>query len=234
MNFEKINGRHLVIGVPSYDGKILVDWIASYTQLVLDALDYGISVELEPVLCNALIANARNTIIKKFLDRKFATDLLFIDADIVWKSEDVFKLLEHVVEFDFVAALYCKKQDPAKFFIDLALKDNNMLDTTESGLMECNTVPTGFMMITKNVITKMIESYPDLKYTTSEENPIEMYGLFEDRVLDHRYYGEDIVFCKRWTNIGGRIWMDPRIHLDHIGLKRYNYSFAEYVGLKNV
>lgn len=36
------------------------------------------------------------------------------------------------------------------------------------------------------------------------------------------YMSEDYVFAQRWRDIGGRIWMDPRIRVGHIG--RYNYS----------
>jgi len=36
------------------------------------------------------------------------------------------------------------------------------------------------------------------------------------------YLSEDFTFAKRWKKIGGKIWLDPRISLGHIG--RYTYE----------
>ena len=30
-------------------------------------------------------------------------------------------------------------------------------------------------------------------------------------------YGEDLAFCKRFTDIGGKIYADPAVQLGHIG-----------------
>ena len=88
-------------------------------------------------------------------------------------------------------------------------------------------------MISKDVILKMIDYYKDSEYITKEENPEILYGLFEDKVIDGRFYGEDIIFCKKWKEMGGRIWIDPKIDLIHVGVKHYDYTFTDFVGLKD-
>jgi hypothetical protein len=34
---------------------------------------------------------------------------------------------------------------------------------------------------------------------------------------DRRYLSEDYTFCRRWQEIGGDIWLDPSISLNHYG-----------------
>ena len=84
----------------------------------------------------------------------------------------------------------------------------------------------------------MIDSYPDLKYednasveaserTQRLTKDIPMndysYGLFNPINEDNKNYGEDNSFCKRWRDIGGKIWVDPKMSIGHIG--KYNYKF---------
>jgi len=35
--------------------------------------------------------------------------------------------------------------------------------------------------------------------------------------VDRRYLSEDYTFCRRWQEIGGDIWLDPSISLNHYG-----------------
>ena len=50
-----------------------------------------------------------------------------------------------------------------------------------------------------------------------------MYALF-DCIIDpesKRYLSEDYTFCRRWQQIDGAIWLDPRVALNHVG----HYTF---------
>ena len=32
-----------------------------------------------------------------------------------------------------------------------------------------------------------------------------------------RYLSEDYAFCRRWQKLGGDVWLDPLVKLDHVG-----------------
>lgn len=86
---------------------------------------------------------------------------------------------------------------------------------------------TGFMCIKKEVIQEMFDKLPETKYNNdlNIDNKFEpfMYALF-DCIIDpesKRYLSEDYTFCRRWQQMGGEIWLDPRVALNHVG----HYTF---------
>lgn len=93
----------------------------------------------------------------------------------------------------------------------------------DKNLTEVKHVATGFMLIQRDTITKMSEAYSSTKYTDDvnflipEENKY-AYALFDCGVIDDHYYSEDWMFCNRWTNLGGKIWIDVTINLAHTGI----------------
>lgn len=86
---------------------------------------------------------------------------------------------------------------------------------------------TGFMCIRRDVIQQMFDKYPDLKYNNdiNVDKRFEqyMYALF-DTMIDpesRRYLSEDYTFCRRWQQMGGEVYLDPRTALNHVG----HYTF---------
>ena len=51
------------------------------------------------------------------------------------------------------------------------------------------------------------------------------YALFDCAVENGHYLSEDWLFCNRWTNLGGKIFIDVSINLTHTGIEDYNGSY---------
>jgi len=104
----------------------------------------------------------------------------------------------------------------------------NQIDIQEN-VAEVKHVPTGFMMIQRNTIEKMMEAYTSTKYTDDvgfledHENKY-AFALFDCGVEDNHYLSEDWLFCNRWNKIGGSLWIDVSINLSHSGLEDYHGS----------
>ena len=87
-------------------------------------------------------------------------------------------------------------------------------------------IATGFMLIKRHVIESMIKAFPSTKYTddvnflTTDENKY-AYALFDCSVENGTYCSEDWVFCNRWRNMGGNIFVDVTITLTHTGIEDY-------------
>lgn len=91
-------------------------------------------------------------------------------------------------------------------------------------------IATGFMLIQRKTIQKMFQAFPSTKYTddvkflTSDENKY-AYALFDCCVENETYYSEDWLFCNRWVNMGGDIYIDITINLNHTGIEDYKGSY---------
>jgi hypothetical protein len=42
-----------------------------------------------------------------------------------------------------------------------------------------------------------------------------------------RYLSEDYAFCRRWQELGGEVWLDPIVKLDHIGHYTFNGNVSK-------
>lgn len=113
---------------------------------------------------------------------------------------------------------------------------------------------TGFMMISRSVFEKMEKAYPELCYTPDYQlsNPTfdknvdtGVYSFFDTGiVIDEtsaakkntgvkRYLSEDYMFCKRWRDIGGKIWVCPWINLIHHGTYQYHGNIRDILVMQN-
>ena len=111
------------------------------------------------------------------------------------------------------------------------LNDDNGNRTSQvqiiDNLVKLKDAGTGFMCIKREVFEKMFEQYPETKYVNdiNVDQKFEpfMYALF-DCIIDpesRRYLSEDYTFCRRWQDMGGEVYLDPRTALNHVG----HYTF---------
>ena len=101
----------------------------------------------------------------------------------------------------------------------------------EGNITKIKHLATGFMMIQRNVIEKMMEAFPSTKYKDDvnfleiHEQPF-AYALFDCGVEDGHYLSEDWMFCQRWAKMGGSIYLDVSINLIHTGIEDYKGSYV--------
>jgi hypothetical protein len=100
----------------------------------------------------------------------------------------------------------------------------------ENNLTKVRHLATGFMMIERRVIEKMMLAFPSTKYT-DDVNYLEesqnkyAYTLFDTAVEDGHYLSEDWLFCERWRKMGGDVYIDVSIKLSHSGTENYDGFF---------
>jgi hypothetical protein len=61
----------------------------------------------------------------------------------------------------------------------------------------------------------------------------ELRHVFETKVIDGELVGEDVAFCHKWRELGGKVYVHPEISVSHIGKKRWDGNFEEYVRIAN-
>jgi len=233
----------IFLATPCFGGLVSQHYMQSVLGLVQFGAQAGFDVTLALLGHDSLITRSRNTLIGQFLQRTEATHLLFVDADILFQPEQVFHML--AFDQDFVAGIYpLKVMDWSQPAIKRAALREESFETAPLhyvGSLESGTALEregrfataiycggGFMLLKRQVITRMIEAYPESRYRNvhaftnarSEEN----YALFECMIdkETEAYVSEDFGFCQKWRDIGGRIWLDTEGRLTHIGAYHFN------------
>lgn len=207
--------RHVWIGMPCYSGNVWMGTVKALLGGMSEIAQTGTPVSLVDVTGNPLLGMARALLFYKFVHDEAATDLIFLDSDIVFPQGAMTRLLGHPVQF--VAGIYPQRTDPPRYtgrpLVGASLDKN--------GLLEMEGVPGGFLRITKNAAKHMVNEYPG-SYFEAEGDPNRRgYALFENTCEDGKFWGEDYSFCKRWRDMGGQIYADPSIAFMHVGWKEF-------------
>jgi hypothetical protein len=240
----------VIVGTPCYGGLVTHVYMHSVIKLLDYAASSGIGMALWTQANDSLVPRARNTLLARFLDTPSATHLMFIDADIGFGPEQ----FQRLVSFDgeLVAGMYpIKSFDWAKAQ-RLAAAGASVDQLRESGLhfvgVPCAKAEreerdgfvtgeyagAGFMLIRRSVVERLVAAYPETKYRAAHlygpppQASDTFYNLF-DCIIEPQtgtYLSEDFTFCHRWRRIGGKVWLDTRSQLRHLG----SYEFAGRVG----
>ncbi|HEY3497133.1 MAG TPA: hypothetical protein VGK73_20685 [Polyangiaceae bacterium] len=149
------------------------------------------------------LARQRDLLLAKFLESD-CTHILWVDSDIGWRAGDAQSLLD--TGKDFVAGCYCRK----RFGPDIPV---NLTGTVEGDLYECTHVPTGFLLVTRAAVERMVEHFrPTMTYRDDLLGRSEVVSLCTQVVGEGT---EDLSFCRRWREVGGRIWLHGKIQVGH-------------------
>ena len=176
----------------------------------------------------ALVTQARNNCVASFLQTD-CSHFLFIDADIGFEPEAIFRLLEK--DEEVVLTPYPVKgygvNGSLQFIVHFP--DPQNVQVGKDGFIEITAGPTGFMMIKREAFAKLAKAYPDKKTVNKQlvGNKVETmtdnwYTFFETGVdPKNGYLGEDICFCKLCTDKGIKIYGDAKTALSHFGSHSY-------------
>ena len=232
---------HLVVATPCFGGQVSSIYAGSIFQLQR-ALRSKSNIDLKVLMRDgdALITRARANLVTMFLDDPAATHFLFVDADIGFTPEQVFRLIEsgaHVVAGVYPIkrvnwdkakrALQSNRTQVASAALDYVLEiDDPDRVVVVNGFTRVRYAGTGFLMIRRHVLERMCEhpAYAPLRFFREHSldalaGSPNRFALFECMIDPQTgtYLSEDFAFCKRWTDIGGEIWVDLESRLDHVG-----------------
>jgi hypothetical protein len=212
--------RKVLLGTPCYDGKVNVEFLHSLLNTVALSSKHNTAIFPVQICYDALIQRARNDLVSMALESN-CDDLVFVDADQEWDPEWIFKLLDYPV--DLVAGTVPKKSDVDIDFNVKALPGG--LTKPVNGLLEVESVGTGFMRISKKALQTVWDISPEYKNNGKTNRMV-----FDVQILDNgNLISEDNVFCEKWRKSGGGVWIDPTMTCNHIGNKKYQNNFLSFI-----
>jgi len=228
---EQLSQQNIFFATPCYGGLLTDQYFLSMFRVLETFRQFRISHQLTTLRNESLITRARNILTAMFLAREDATHLMFIDADIEFNPEDVIRMIR--INQPIVVGAYPKKTLPIQYAVNLKITDPTKgTVNVKNGAVEVLDASTGFFLIKREVVEKMVVAYPELhiKNDSSIDPSLNKYcyALFDTLLdpVDNRYLSEDYTFCRRWQKLGGSIWLDPKTKLNHVG----SYTFEGDIG----
>lgn len=227
---------HIMIATPMFGGQCAGVYTNSCLLLKTYADIKEIGISFAFVMNESIVQRARNTLANQFMRDFSATHLMFIDADMEFKPEDVFSMLD--ADKDILLGLYPKKTINWNAVHNAAINGESanrlhLHQATMNVVVEGNPTSlqieydkpfkvqaggTGFMLIKRVVferLTSKVKKYAD------EFNglPIECREYFVAGVDDKtgQFVSEDIGFCNASRKTGSEVWAAPWVQLGHFG-----------------
>lgn len=178
------------------------------------------------------IERAVNVTLEKFIESD-ATDFLMIDSDESWQPEGVFRLLD--CQEEVVAGVYRMTNSFDKYVGIVKEEDGHPVGRMlpdGTALLEAVRLPGGFLRIKKSALIKFKEHYPELRVREGNDVCTNFFERMKAITSDNPYpevHSQDYAFSSRWAAIGGKMWIDPMIKINHLGIKDYEGDFDKYL-----
>lgn len=208
---------NVLIATPMYNAWAYTQYVHALITTVIALERMRIKFDVHLIPSDTYIWRARNFMANGFLEHDF-THLFFIDGDMAWPFESFLSVLN--CKEDFVGANYPRKNQYDKW---AALIDN--YPVIKDGLVECNTVPTGFCKISRRVFETLVK-----RGELWKDDGIAKHDFFSHiKLADGTILGDDVSFCHRWREEGGKCFVLPDCKISHIGYEIFNGDFGEYL-----
>lgn len=238
----------IFLATPCYGGLAHIHFMRSVLDLQAACAARGVGLTVELGGGDALITRARAAMADKFL-KSGASHLLFVDADIGFKPEQVFRLLD--ADRDLVGGVYpIKSIDWTKvrqaaadgkrdlmaasvgYVVRFIPNPDSRVEVDDDGFGPVAYIGTGFMLIKRAVVEQVAAAHPELKARlgdTSGGGTSHATMIFETFIEAEtgEHLSEDYAFCRRWRDLGGQVFADFQTRLTHVGHAAYAGSLMD-------
>lgn len=236
----------LFVATPMYGGQCFGTFMQSMLQLQMLCAVKGIEFQFRMIGNESLIPRARNLLAREFIKSEY-THIMFVDADIEFNAVDVLKMLE--TDLPLIGGTYPGKRinwdniynasqhshikaDDLEHFTSMPMirlkRDTMDLNKVNMGEpVEVRAVPTGFMLIKREVFDKLaptVPGYPD-PYAEDKATAEVTKIFFDTSMRGDDYLSEDYHFCYLWTDSGEKVHWAPWVILNHIGTYTFQGGF---------
>lgn len=221
--------KKIFLALPAKNDVFRVDTTLCLMRSVAEIMQQGWNWHAQSRQFDHYVDRARNVLLSQFVHSD-CTDFVSIDDDIGWRYGDLIKLINQPE--DFVCGAYRVKDADLKRYT-IRFESNHFIRDHNTGLIDLGSVGAcgaGFFRIKRDAILRFLEARVG-KDDWFKDN---LSGLIATNAYevklkpDHTgIEGEDFAFCRKWIEEGGKIWLDPDLHLVHVGVGRFSGCIAE-------
>ena len=234
---------HLVIGTPMYGGMCTSEYTQSLLNLSESANKSNVKLTTIFLGNESLIQRGRNTIANHFMNLPDATHLLFIDADLKFRTEDVVRMIQ--ADKSFIVGPVALKGYNWEEIRQAAVNGEDDIGRT-GGVFNINKLPgidmvdenepfeiehggNAFMMLRRDVFETLKPHTPI--YTNggrSLPDGVEIYDYFRVEINKdtNHLLSEDYFLCHSYRQLGGKVWCAPWVETGHFGSHLFNGKYS--------
>jgi hypothetical protein len=236
-----INNKTMNINIstPMYGGNCSGPFLISLLSLIKNLEKRGHQVSFTALYNESLITRARNSLTNSFLLGN-ADKLVFIDGDESFDTEGTIRMiLEDVdiigapvplkyINWDRAAEAAKNGQDPrnhtGKYNINFLTVEDRV--KIQNGYMEkipVRHIGTGLMAVKREVFEKMkpvTEKYilgNEVNGVGDAKSYVYNFWSVEVDPESETLLSEDYYFCKKWSSLGGEVYLAPYVKTSHFG-----------------
>ena len=221
-----LSGKSVFIALPAYDFKVSLKLAVSLAKFSRASAEHGIDIQIGSICGCSVVSRARNLLAKDMLESK-CDYLLFIDSDINFEPDDIFRLMAWGTDpkKGIVAAVPRTRNESKVYIATLDYDENGDLTMNGMGLVRAKRVATAFMLVRREVFETLEKEHPEWAYYDAKTDRT-LSCMFDFQLSEEGYIGEDFLFCDRVRSHGFEVWIDPTITLGHMGVQEYvgNYG----------
>ncbi len=185
------------------------------------------------------IAELRSIALTRWYDTTDEDYLLFIDADMGFPPALVTDML--MLDEPLVGAIYPKRGLPINWVGSCAATSAER----RGDFIQVDGIGMGVTLIRRDVVDVMLEQMPDLVDTRLELHPagIALKEAGATRIIrafekvdipEAGPLSEDLSFCWRWKQCGGRIWASIGHPITHVGQHEYTGCYLDVAPMQEV
>ena len=234
---------HLVIGTPMYGGMCTSEYTQSLLNLSESANKSDVKLTTIFLGNESLIQRGRNTVAHHFMNLPDATHLLFIDADIKFRTEDIVRMIQ--ADKSLIIGPVGLKGYNWEEIRQAAVNGEDDIGRT-GGVFNINKLPgidmvdentpfeiehggNAFMMIRRDVFETLKPHTPI--YTNggrSLPDGSEIYDYFRVEINKdtNHLLSEDYFLCHSYRQLGGKVWCAPWVETGHFGSHLFNGKYS--------
>jgi hypothetical protein len=234
----------IFVASPVYGASCYMPYVTGILSLQRACLAAGIGFDYFYVSGTALLHQQRNVAVSAFTRHSDLSHLLFVDADVGFEGEDIVRMFHSGEELvlgpypakhiNWAAVVATARNhpdlSPAEVALSAADYSTNFYGVegqtsfSANALNEIHAGGTGLMLIAASVFAKLDAAYPADRGLFPDAYKILVPGV--DELVEHftfiteadgRLLSEDLTFCKKWRDIGGRLYAAPWLRTVHVG-----------------
>lgn len=234
----------IYVASPVYGAACYMPYVTGMLSLQRACAEAGIGFDYFYVSGTALLHQQRNVAVASFMHHCDLSHLLFIDADVGFEGADIVRMFQEGKEMvlgpypakhiNWPAVVDAARRNPNLPPEEIALRaadySTNFYGLKDQshfradGLNEIYAGGTGLMLIDSTVFARLDEAYPAdrgqfpdaYKHLVPNIDELVEHFTFVTET-DGRLLSEDLTFCKKWRDIGGKLYAAPWVRTVHVG-----------------